>query len=103
MEQAAALVSGFGAEDKLRSASVRSPGNQFLDPLGSFFHQNLNRRGIAQAVAGIECVLQMERNFVFVAQYGAQSVLRRRAMRLGYLFFREDEHTSGSRQFNRSS
>ena len=51
----------------LRSNS-RAPGNQLLDALGTLFDQNLRGFRIAQAVAGLQRVLQVEADFVFVAE-----------------------------------
>jgi hypothetical protein len=93
VQQAGFAVGVFQSEGQLGSM-VLAPGDQFVDALGSFLQQHLHRSDVAEAIAGIERVLQVEADLIFVAEPGglAFRILRFEA---GEILFRQQEHTSG--------
>ncbi len=95
-------VRALVAKNQLRSLAVklRSPCDQFLAPRRSFFHQNLDRLGITQTIPGTQRVLEVQSDFIFVAQSRCDPSLRRLGIGIGYLFFRQHQHPSRRRQFD---
>ena len=55
---------------------------------------------IAQAVAGIERVLQMKADFVFIAECGGNAALRPLRVGIGNLALGEDYDPAGAGQFD---
>ena len=92
-----AAVRTLTGERQLGPGAVefRSPGNQLLDALGAFLHQHLGRFGVAEAVAGVERVLKVEADFVFVAEGRGNPALGILGVGFRQLAFGEHEHTSG--------
>src|SRR5690348_2443342 len=77
VQNTAAAVRSFAGECQLCAIAVKfcSPGNQFLDALRPFLHQNVRSFRVDDAVTGIDGVLKMEADFVFVAQGDSNSAL----------------------------
>src|SRR5712691_2183674 len=75
MQDAVPAVRPFAAKYELGAVAtaLRAPGDQLLDARRPLFHQDFHRIGIAQAVAGTERVLQMQADFIFVAECSGNS------------------------------
>ena len=78
VQDAVTAVCAFTSESQLGAFAIefRAPLKQFLDAFRPFFHQYLGGIGVAQAIAGIECVLEMKADLVFVAECGGNTSLR---------------------------
>lgn len=90
MQKASAAMSALGSKSQLCAMGGRSPPDQFFNSLRSLFDQNLDRGRIAQPVAGLDRVLQMQSDLVFVAEDRCDPphfTMRSRSLR-------QDEHTS---------
>ena len=102
MQHAVPAVRPFASEHELGAVAIelRAPGNQLLDARRPLFHQDFHRIGITQAIAVAESVLQVQADFIFVAERG-NSTLGILRVGVGNFFFRQHEHTTSFRQFNR--
>jgi hypothetical protein len=69
VQNAIAAMRSFPGKGQLRPFAVklRSPLNQLLDTLRTFLHQHPGRIGIHDAIAGIDCVLQVQADFILIA------------------------------------
>src|SRR5689334_11878782 len=103
MKDAIATVRALASKGKFGGLAVElsAPGNQLLDALRRLFYQNLGGFGIAQAVSGIERVLQVEADLVLVTQRRSDPALRVLRAGVGDLAFGQDQHTSSGRKLNR--
>ena len=84
VQNAVAAVRAFARERELGSGAIelRAPLDQLFDARRTFFDQHARGFLVDQAVAGVERVLQMQRNFVFIAEGGGDSALR--VLRVGF-------------------
>ena len=98
-------VGGFAFKNQFGSVPVQllTPGNEFLDALGPFVQQSFYRFRAAQSVACDESVLQVQNDLIFVAERGLESNGRGRRTGVPGLFFRQYQHTSSDREFNRGT
>ena len=74
----------------------RGPANEFLDAFRSFFEQHFHGFDVAETVARAQRVLQMETDFVLIAEQRPV----RRYRRLASLTFGQDDDGACLRQFN---
>src|ERR1700719_3637571 len=98
-------VGGFTFKNQFRSVPVQlfTPGNEFLDALGPFLQQSFYRFRTAQSVACDESVLQVQNDLIFVAERGREPNGGGRRTGMPGLFFRQYQHTSSDRKFNRGT
>ena len=84
VQDAVAAVRALPAEGELGALPIefRAPLNQFLDALGSVFDQHLGGFGIAETIARLQGVLQVEADFVFIAECGRDAALS--PLRVGF-------------------
>ena len=78
MQDAVTAVRRLARKRQLCSFAVklRSPIDQLLDTLRAFFHQDVRCLHVYDSVTGVDRVLQMQADFVFVAQRDGDSALR---------------------------
>src|SRR5580765_3549244 len=91
-----AAVRVFQSEDQFGSV-VRTPGDQFLDAFRAFLQKSFHGGETAQTVSRAKSILQVQTDFIFVAQgcdWG------RREDRVGDLIFFQYENSSGGGQFD---
>src|SRR5436190_901288 len=102
MQDTGAAVRSFASEGQLGAVAVKScaPVDQLLDALRPLFHQYSGGLGIAQTVAGIERILQMQPNIIFVAQGYGDAALGVLSSRFAELPFGQHQHASGFSQLN---
>ena len=62
-------------EFRALAIELSAPLNQLLNPLWPFFHQDFRCLGVYQSVAGVDGVLQMQADLVFVAEGYCDSTL----------------------------
>ena len=100
MKNAVAAVRALASKHQLGSAAVklRAPRDKFFDALRPFFHQNFHRFRTAQAIAGDQGVLQMQNDFVFVAQRGRDAALGKLGVGIRDLFLRQHQYPARIRQ-----
>ena len=105
MQHAAAAVRAFAGEGDLGAGAVelRAPLDQLLDARRPFFDQHARGLFVAQAVAGLQRVFQMQPDFIFIAERGRNAALR--ILRVGLRDFAlgEAEHAACGRKLHRSA
>ena len=71
-------VGAFAGESELGGFAIesRSPGDQLLNTLRAFFHQDAGGFRIHQAVAGRKGVLQVQADLIFIAESDCDPALR---------------------------
>ena len=80
-QNVAVLVRSFAAKDQLGGAVGRlTPGEQFLDTLRPFIHQDFHGLLVAQAVPGNQRVLEVEADLFFVAEFARDAVVASRIL-----------------------
>jgi hypothetical protein len=87
-------VCAFAGEHQLAVFAVKSgsPGEEFLDTLGTLLDENASGVRIDEAIAGGESVLVVE-SYVFFSAYGyGDSALCVGGIGLGELFLGDDEY-----------
>src|ERR1041385_7659069 len=77
VQDSVAAVRRFARERQLCALAVelRSPVNQLLDSVRSFLHQNVRRIRVNNPIPGIDGVLQVQADLVFVAERNPDSAL----------------------------
>src|SRR6516162_3367388 len=76
-------VGAFSGKCDVGSGAIElgAPLNQFFNPSRAFFHQDTRRIRIAQSIAGFEGVVEVQADFVVVAQSRSDTALR--VLRIG--------------------
>ena len=89
MQDAVAAVCGLTRKGQPSTLAVklRTPVNKFLDALRSFFYQDARCIGIHNSVPGLNSVLQVQADFVFIAQRDGDSALCVLRIGFGQLLF----------------
>jgi hypothetical protein len=102
MQNAVPAVRSLTPEGQLGAFAVkfRSPLNEFFDPFRGILDQNAGSFNVAETVTGIECVLQMQADFIFVVERGGNSALGELSVGVSHLALGENSHSSRRRQFN---
>src|SRR5258708_17111726 len=102
MQNAIAAVSAFAPKGELGSVAIKlsTPRDQLLNALRGFFDEDLGGLGIAEAIAGIQGVLQMQADFIFVAESGSNASLGVLRAGVSDLPLGENEHAASWSQFN---
>ena len=102
VQDAVAAVRAFPAEGELGALAIEfgAPLNQFVDALGSVFHQHLGRFGIAKAIAGLQRVLQVKTDLVLVAERGRDATLGPLRVRFRDFALGQHEDRARCRQFD---
>jgi hypothetical protein len=97
VENAGAAVSGFTGEGELGACTIEfgAPFDELGDVLGAFFDEEGNGFGTAEAIAGVEGVLLVEANFVFVGEGDGNAALRVGGGGFVEIGFGEDEDRAG--------
>src|ERR1051326_1609684 len=77
MQDAVAAVRRLTCESQLGSLTVelRSPLDQLLNPVRPFFHQDACGVGVHDTVAGVDRILKMQADLIFVTQRYSNSAL----------------------------
>src|SRR6185437_4147118 len=103
VQNAVAAVRAFTTESEFGTVAVelRSPGDEFLDPFGGVLDQNFCCFRIAETVACIQRVLQVQADFILVAERRSYPALRILRAGIGDLAFREHQHTTRGSEFDR--
>ncbi len=96
VQDAVATMGAFASEREFGPIAIElcSPGDELFNALRSFFDENARGLLIAKAVAGNECVLQVQADFIFVAERGGDASLCILCSRLLDFKLGEDEHAS---------
>jgi hypothetical protein len=105
VQDAVAAVRAFTAEGELGSPAIefRAPLNQFSDSLRSVFYKNSRGFWLAKAVAGLQSVLKMEADFIFVAEGCRDAALRKLGIRFSYVAFGQHQYVAGGGEFDGST
>src|SRR6478672_1806592 len=96
MQHARAAVGTLAGECELSCFTVelRAPGNEFLNALGTFFHEDAGSFGVDDAVAGRKRVLDVKADLVFVAESDSDAALSVLRGRVGDFLLREYENAT---------
>ena len=102
VEDAGTAVSGFAGEGELGAGAIKfgAPIDELSDVLGTFFDEESDYVGAAKAVAGVEGVLLVEADFVFVAEGDGDAALGVGGGGFGEIGLGEDENSAGLAEFN---
>src|SRR6266481_5924873 len=102
MKYAVAAVRGLARKRQPGSAAVklRAPLNQLLNALQAFFHQHAGSIGVHDAVTGLNCVLQVQADFVFITQRYSDASLGILRGGFSQLLLGKDQHSAGFSQSN---
>ena len=82
---------------------LRAPLDQLFDASGAFFNENARRCLVAQAITGLQRVIEMQADFVVVAERGSDATLGVLSVRLGDLALGQAEDSACGREFNGSA
>ncbi len=95
-------MGAFASKGKLGAFAVelRAPPDQFFDPFRSILDQDLRGVGIAKPIAGVERVLQVQADFVFVAEGRGDPALRQLCARIRNFALGKHKNAPGGGQFN---
>jgi hypothetical protein len=96
VQNAIAAVRSFAAERQFGAFAIElsTPANQLFNSLWSILNQNARRIGIAKTIAGVECVLQVQADFIFVAECGGNAALRELGAGVCNFAFYQHEHAA---------
>ena len=102
VEDAGATVSGFTGESEFGAGAIKfgAPFDELGDVLGAFFDEESDSVGAAEAVAGIDGVLLVEADFVFVAEGDGDAALGVGSGGFGETGLGEDEDSAGLAELN---
>jgi hypothetical protein len=102
VENAVATVRAFAGESDLGSGAVelRAPLHQLLDARRALFDQHAGGLLVDQAVAGLQRVFEMKRNFVVIAERSGDSTLRILRVGFGDFTLGEAENAAGGSEFH---
>src|SRR5438270_11522188 len=105
VQHAISTVCTFTGEGQLGAGAVefRTPLDQLFDTQRPFFNEHACRFGIDDAVAGVERVLEMKLDLVFIAEGNGDAALGISGVALGMLSFDDDKHTSRRSEFDRGT
>ena len=103
VQHAVAAVRAFAGEGDLGAGAIelRAPLDQLFDARRAFFHQDARGLFVAQAVAGLQRVLQMQADFIVIAERGGDAALRVLRVGLRDLALGQTQHAARGRQFHR--
>ena len=96
MQDAVAAVRAFASEGELLALAIElgAPVDQFLNGGRPFFHQRMDGRAVAQAVARVERVLLVQCHFIVVAERYRDAALRIFGRRLAQRILGDDQHAA---------
>ena len=101
-EDAAPAVCSFPGERKPFAdfVELRPPGDQFLNPFRSFFHQDSHGLATTEAVTGFQRIGEMAADVVFFAERHRDATLGIHGVAFQGMPFGQHQHTPGAAQFN---
>ena len=96
MQYSRAAMRSLAGEGQLHAVAIElcAPIEQFLNTIRTLFHQDLRGALIHDAVARVDGVLQVEANFIFVAEDDRNPALRVLGRRFSEVALGEDEDAS---------
>src|SRR5208283_269947 len=97
VEDAGTAVGGFTGEGELGAGAIEfgAPFDELGDVVGAFFDEESDDVGAAEAVTGVEGVLFVEADFVFVAEGDGDAALGVGGSGFGKIGLGEDEDGAG--------
>ena len=105
MQYTVAAMGAFPGEGNLgaRAIELGAPLDQLFDAHRTFFHQDAGCRLVTQSVAGFQRVVEMQADFVVVAERGRDAALRVLRVRFGDFTLGEAKHTPRRSEFHGSA
>ena len=102
MQDAVTAVRRLARKRQLGSFAIklRSPIDQLLDTLRTFFHQDVRCFDVHESVTGVNRVLQVQADFIFVAQCDGDSTLGILRGRFSQFLLGQHQHFAGFSQSN---
>ena len=102
MQDAITAVRALAGECQLRALAIklRPPMDEFLNAVGALLYEHLGRLGIAQAIPRSEGVLEMQADFVFVAERGGDATLRPMRGGVSHFLLSQNHDSACACQFN---
>ena len=92
----------FAGEGKLRARAIKfgAPFDELRDVLGAFFDEKRHGFGTAEAITGVDGVLFVEADLVFVAEGYGNAALRPSSGGIAEIGFGENQDAAGAAEFN---
>ena len=105
MQHAAAAVRALAREGDLGAGAIelRAPLDQLLDARRAFLHQHARGLFVAQAVAGLQRVFQVQPNLVVVAERSGDAALRILGVGFRHLLLGQAKHAAGGGKLHRGA
>ena len=102
VEDAGAAVRGFAGKGELGAGPIEfgTPFDKLGDVLGAFFDEKRDRFGAAEAVTGVEGVLLVQADFIFVAEGHGDAALRPGGSRIAESGLGEHQDTAGGTELD---
>jgi len=102
VEDARAAVGGFASEGEFGAGAIEfgAPFDELGDVFGAFFDEESDGGGIAEAIAGVDGVLFVEADFVFIAEGDGDAALGPGGGGIAEVGFGEDEDAAGLAEFD---
>src|SRR5258708_2555693 len=103
MQDSRAAVRRLARKSQFRSRPVefRPPLDELCDVLRTFFDHHSHGLGAAQTISGIDGVLFVESDFIFVGEGHGDPSLRPGGRGIAQIGFRQNQHASGRAQLDR--
>ena len=100
VQNSVAAVRAFASERELGSNSIelRTPVDELLNAVGTFFDEDASGVFVDEAVARVDGVLQVKADLIFIAKRDGDSALRVLRGRFSQLLLREHEHAARFRE-----
>ena len=105
VQNSVAAVRAFASESELGSNSIelRTPVDELLNAVGTFFDEDASGVFVDEAVARVDGVLQVKADLIFIAKRDGDPALRVLRGGFGQLLLREHEHAAGFRESDGST
>ena len=105
MQNTTAAVSSLASESNFGSGAIklRAPLDELLNASRAFFHQHPRSFFVAKTIARFQRVVQVQADFVIVAQCGGDAALGVLGVRLRDFAFGEAKNPSNAGEFHRSA
>ena len=102
VENTRTAMGGFAGEGKLGAGTVEfgAPFDELVDVLRAFFDEERDRFGAAKTITGVEGVLFVQADFVFVGEGDSDAALGPGSGGIAEIGLGQDENAAGGAEFD---
>src|SRR3954463_13058670 len=102
VQDAVSAMRAFPGEGQLGPIPIElgTPLNELFDAAGPFLDQNLGRLRVTQSIAGGESVLQVQADFIFIAERSGDSTLSPVRRGISHLLLCENDYAPSGGEFH---